>query len=222
MAHPQRAFRFGTTSRPTFEEFLPGENAELLARLAALPTLDAFVGVWIYAGDSIGKTHLLQAVTSPEAYLHAACPEGPTQFAGQPAGQPVAIDEVERCLGDRRREEGLLALYQLLLARGVPLLVSSRVSPLALTPLLPDLASRLRAFETFALQPPGEAEQRVILDRQARRRGLHLLPEVLDFWLLRRARSLRSRLEDLELVLDYALGAQRPITVPLLKEALGL
>lgn len=220
MRHPQRSFRFSAAVRPSLKSFIAGANDELVTRLRGLSSVDTFVGLWLYAGDSTGKSHLLQAVSTPAGYF--ARPPAAASAQAADARGLVAIDEVERWCGDRHLEEQLMGLYQGLLASGGKLLLSSRLPPRALTPLLPDLASRMRSFEAYELLAPDDDGKRLILERQTRRRGLNLAPEVLDFWLSRSGRSLRSLLEELELVIDHALGSQRALTVPLLKEALHL
>ncbi|MEM9743209.1 MAG: DnaA/Hda family protein [Pseudomonadota bacterium] len=217
MRHPQRALHLGTPDWPTLASFVPGNNLELLQRLA--DDGPGFRVLWLYADDCLGKTHVLKSVAGHGGYRSARLGIDALRFSDA-LPPTIAVDDVAWIIGDRGREEALLALYQRCFDARVRLLVASRCPVRALAPLLPDLASRLRAFEVFALAPPDDSGRRAILRRLALRRGVPLDEEVIDFWLLRSHRSLRSLTEALELVVDFALGARRPITVPLLKEAL--
>ena len=73
---------------------------------------------------------------------------------------------------------------------------------------------RLRPLDDHGL---GEALQRAAADR-----GLVLSQAVSDYWLTRRPRELVLLLADLDRIDTLALAAGRRLTIPLLREALGI
>lgn len=156
------------------------------------------------------------------AYLPLARVASPLALEGLEAMDLVLLDDVDRWLGSEAHERALMALYTGLFQRGARLVVTSVAAPRALDTVLPDLASRLRALASFELQGiDDEARARVLVAR-AQLRGLPLAPEPLSYWLRRGPRDLKRLLEDLELLLDDALGEQGPVTVNSVKRVLNL
>jgi DnaA family protein len=60
----------------------------------------------------------------------------------------------------------------------------------------------------------------LVLRRAADERGLVLSEEVMDYMLTRFARDLASLMQLLQQLDDYALRAQRAVTIPLIKSML--
>lgn len=227
--HPQASFRFLVSERYQLEQFSVGTNVELLTRLRALPMQSRFAGTWLYAPGGYGKSHLLQASCQRATeqrrravYLPLARIADPQALLGLEDLDLVALDDVDLRLGEQNFEQALMALYTGLFAAERQLLIATQTPPAALAPLLPDLASRLRAFETFAVQGLDDAGKADVLRTRAALRGLPLSDEVLSYWLRRGSRELKRLLEDLELLIDHALGEQAPITVTTVKQALQL
>jgi DnaA-homolog protein len=226
----QLALRFPLSSRCRFDDFVVGDNAELLRRLEELPVLPGGMrGCFLFGPAGSGRTHLLQAACHRHGprggaiYLPLAdAAVAPELFDGLGALALVALDDVHLWLGDGHREATLMALYQSLLEAGGCLLVSAAVAPAELGFCLPDLASRLRALPGYRVREPDDAGKARVLERLARERGLELTGPVLDFWLARSTRRLADLLQQFERLDAAAMAAQRRVTVPLLKEVLGL
>ncbi len=134
----------------------------------------------------------------------------------------VLLDDIDRWLGSEDHERALMALYTGLFQSGARLVVASVAAPAALVTVLPDLASRLRALASFELQDIDDDARARVLVARAQQRGLPLAPEPLRYWLRRGPRDLKRLLEDLELLLDDALGEQSPVTVNSVKRVLQL
>lgn len=211
--------------RAVFDSFVPGSNA---GALAAARELAAGVGMLLYLHglEGAGKSHLLQAVCAVvpgAAYLplRQLRPLGAGVLSGL-AGQPlVAIDDVEEAGGEAQWQRGLFTLYNECMAAGCRLAVAARV-PAADLPLeLPDLRSRLAAMPHFALRPLDEAQQREALRAQAAARGLVMPEETLQYLQRRFARDMASLQALLEKLDVASLEAQRPLTVPFIRQVLG-
>ena len=83
-----------------------------------------------------------------------------------------------------------------------------------------DLRTRLGWGPVHQVHPLAEAGTRDALHQEARRRGIVLADEVLDYLLTRFARDLKSLMHLLHRLDGFALAEKRAITVPLLKRML--
>ena len=223
----QLALRFPLRPRSRLEDFETGNNAELVARLSRLGQGAGFRGCFLHGAPGSGRTHLLQAAcqqaTGSAIYLPLReTSVTPDLLEGLEVLSLVALDDVDTWLGDDGREAALLALYQGLHGAGAVLLASARRPPAELSFRYRDLASRLAGLPTYAVRELDDAGKARVLSAVAHQRGLVLAPAVLDFWLARSGRALTTLLEELDRLDEAALAAQRRVTVPLLKEVLGL
>lgn len=225
--HPQSSFRFAASERYQFDTFEAGANGELIARLQQFP--HGFTGTWIYGPAGRGKSHLLQAACQhaveqqgSAVYLPLGEVVDPQALFGLESLQLVALDDLDQRLGEPEFERALMALYTGLFAAGSMLLVATSQMPTALQPGLADLASRLRALAAFEVAPLSDEDKARVLTRHAARRGLPLSSETLSYWLRRGPRDLRRLLEDLDLLVDDALGEQSGVTIATVKRVLQL
>lgn len=224
--------------QPTLDNFVIGENAELMAALQA--PRNGFRGIWLSGAPSSGRSHLLQAYGEHAAQQgRAACyvPCASLNTTALPAlwtereqralavtqGQDplVLIDDVAGLRGHKHCEEGLMLIYQQLLAAGGEMLVSHATSALAVEFALPDLNSRMRGFEHFAMIPLSDGDKARVLTDRAHAKGYDLTDAVLEYWLRRGPRDLTTLVADLQRLDQATLQRQRLLTVPLLKEVLG-
>jgi DnaA family protein len=100
--------------------------------------------------------------------------------------------------------------------------MAARPPPALLAWALPDLGSRCAAGAVLQLRALDEAEQQQALQLRARLRGFEL-PEETSRWLQRRfPRDMRRLYGLLDTLDEAALAAQRRLTVPFIREVLGL
>ncbi|MEZ5557164.1 MAG: DnaA regulatory inactivator Hda [Pseudomonadales bacterium] len=227
----QLTLAFPLRPRSRFEQFVSGQNQELLERLEALAAHQgSFAGCYLTGAQGSGKTHLLQAACQRAGtlgrramYLPLSDPAlDPESLDGLERMALVALDDVHTWLGSPARERALLGLYQGLLQQGATLLVAAPVAAAALQCRFADLCSRLRALDGYQLRPLDDGGKQRLLAELAANRGLTLAAEVLDFWLTRGSRDLPTLLAQLDALDAASLAAQRRVTVPLLKQVLGL
>lgn len=226
--HPQSSFRFAASERCQFENFEPGRNAELIARLQQ--QAEQFSGTWLYGPSGRGKSHLLQAAcqhaseqgSRSAVYLPLAQVADAGALVGLDALQLVALDDLDLRLGQDAFERALMALYTGLFASGGTLLVATSAAPADIAPVLADLSSRLRALAAFEVAALTDDDKAEVLIARAAQRGLPLGPETLSYWLRRGSRDLKRLLEDLDLLVDDALGEQTGVTIATVKRVLHL
>ena len=184
---------------PSLDNFVAGENAEALAAVRALAAgqrPEAVVYLWGERGS--GRTHLLRAATRANPGL-------------------VAADDVETL--DPTAQQALFNAINA--ARdGQTAVIATGGAPPAQLQLREDLRSRLAWGLVYQLRAPSDADKAAYLRADAARRGLRLSEEVLAYLLSHLPRDLASLNAVLDALDRYSLASQRPLTLPLVKEAL--
>jgi DnaA family protein len=185
---------------PAFETFVAGANSEALARVRELASgtlREAIVYLWGEPGS--GRSHLLRAAARVNPRLVTA-DDVETLDAGSQHALFIAINAAREGKGS-------------VLAAGA--------APPAALALREDLRSRLAWGLVYQLKPLTDAQKAEHLRAEAGRRGLKLGEEVVGFLLTRMPRDLSSLQAVLEVLDRYSLIKQRPLTLPLVREALA-
>ncbi|AMD00421.1 DnaA regulatory inactivator Hda [Halomonas chromatireducens] len=214
----------------TFDSFLPGANATLLETLTHQLDENGEPFVYLWGAKGTGRTHLLQAACHAASSRDLRALYLPLEELGH--FPPLMLEEVERLdliaiddldavVGRKRWEEGLFHAFNRLRDAGKHLLMASAVSPRQLPVKLPDLASRLTWGVTFHLQGLDDTERLQALQLRARVRGMQLPDEVARYILHRGPRGLGELCEALAVLDQASLTAQRKLTIPFVKQALG-
>lgn len=200
--------------------------AEGASDVAALP------GALYAAGPAgVGKTHLLlgactaaDAAGKRAAYLPLAAAAGRLRDALQAleGNDLIALDGLDAIAGSREDEVALFDAHNRARAAGVALIYAARDIPEALGLTLPDLRSRLGQCTRITLTPLDDEGRREVLQQRAQRRGLVLEDAALDWLLKRVGRDLGGLAALLDKLDRASLAAQRRVTVPFLKQTLGL
>jgi DnaA-homolog protein len=184
---------------PSLDNFVAGANAEALAAVRALAAgqrPEAVVYLWGERGS--GRSHLLRAATRANPGL-------------------VAADDVETL--DATAQQALFNAINA--ARdGQAAVIATGSSPPGQLALREDLRSRLAWGLVYQLRAPSDADKAAHLRADAARRGLRLPEEVLAYLLSHLPRDLASLNAVLDALDRYSLASQRPLTLPLVKEAL--
>ncbi len=191
----QLALGISPPPQPTLENFVPGANAELLSRLRELKAGKFAENVLYLWGESgSGKSHLLQA----SAAAHVA-------------------DDVENL--DEPSQIGLFNAINEARQLGGTVLAAGNAPPAQL-PLREDLKSRLAWGLVYQVKLLSDEERSTYLRAEAARRGMQLPGEVVAYLLTHMRRDLRSLTAILDRLDQVSLELKRPITLPLLREAI--
>jgi DnaA-homolog protein len=186
--------------QPAFDNFVPGPNAEALARVRSLAagTLDErIVYLWGEAGS--GRSHLLGAAAHANPAL-------------------VLADDVERL---RAAEQHALFVAINEAREGGPAVLAAGDQPPAQLALRADLKSRLAWGLVYQLMPLSDADKARHLKALAAGRGLLLSDDVASYLLTRLPRDMSSLAAVMEVLDRYSLMRQRALTLPLVREALA-
>jgi DnaA family protein len=191
----QLALGISPPPQPTLDNFIPGANAELVARLREFQSgsfPDAVLYLWGEAGS--GKSHLLRA-----------------------CGAPHAVDDVEKLA-----EAAQIALFNAIneaRQTGGRVLAAGNAPP-PLLPLREDLRSRLAWGLVYHVKPLSDDERTAYLRAEAGRRGMRVPEEVINYLLTHFRRDVPTLLAILDELDRTSLELKRPVTLPLVKEAL--
>jgi DnaA family protein len=191
---------FTQAPAPTFENFVPGGNAEPLHALdAAVQGRPAERVMYLWGESGVGKSHLARA------FQHA--------IHGRRGVRTV--DDVERL-----PESEQIELFNAFNERAFAfLLVTASTAPRDL-PIRRDLATRLASGLTYRLLPLTDDDKRAALAAHARVRGFELSDDVASYLLTHARRDMGSLMAALDAIDRYSLENGRPVTVPLLKAAI--
>ena len=179
--------------------------------------------LWGEAGS--GKTHLLRAAYA--ALKDQGLSVGwiddtkQTQLAFDESWVAVIMDDVHLYNLEQQQAAFNWFVNALTPKSGQPRWVlAAGMMPPADLKLRDDLRSRLGWGHVYALQVLSEPERLSVLNQEAELRGLHLSEEVMSYMLNRFSRDLGSLMTLLDHLDQYALQAQRAITIPLIKSML--
>jgi DnaA regulatory inactivator Hda len=210
----------GAGPEQTFDNYLCAANAPAVAHLRGLGEHAAPVYLWGPQGS--GKTHLLHALTrrvqGQGGQVGWFCSRDALPWVHDEQRSLVVLDGCD--LFDAPRQQAAFALFAQAAASGIGVLAAGRLPPVDL-PLREDLRTRLAWGHVFALQPPGEAERRAVLRREADRRAVFLSDELMDYVLARFDRDLKALMDLVDRLDRFSLANKRAITVPMLKRMLA-
>jgi DnaA-homolog protein len=195
----QLVLDIGPPPDPAFDNYVAGPNAEALARVRSLAEgglREAIVYLWGEPGS--GRSHLLRAAARINPKL-------------------VIADDVETL--DPAGQQQLFNAINAARDGTAPVLAAGRSAPAGLT-LREDLRTRLAWGLVYQLKPLSDADKGQHLRAEAARRGLRLPEEVVGYLLTRLPRDLPSLNRVLDALDRHSLEAKRPVTLPLLREAL--
>ncbi len=205
-----------------FANFSAGANTEAVAALQ-----DRGVRlIWLWGAAGSGKTHLLQAVCAAAGAAAGYFPLGrssrlpPEALQGFETARTLCLDDVDAVAGEVAWERALFRLFNDSVELDTRLIFAASAAPRSLAWSLEDWGSRSAACVVYQVKELDEGGRIEVLRRRAAQRGLDLPPETVDYLLARMPRDLTSLLQVLDELDDASLAAQRPLTVPFIRDAL--
>ena len=194
----QLVLELGAVPAPSLENFVVGRNTITVAALHALfreRSTDKVI--YIYGETGCGKSHLLRALVTALPCLVA--------------------DDVQQL--DDARQVALFDAFNEARTQGLPIIIAGDSAPLELK-VREDLRTRLGSGLVFQLHALSDAEKRDALRAHATERGLRLGEDVLNYVLTHLRRDMPTQMSVLDAIDHYSLAAKRPVTLPLVREAL--
>ena len=185
---------------PTLENYVAGRNGvalHALREIARGSATERFIYLW--GGPGSGRTHLLR---------------GLKQAAG---GLAVVADDVQAL--STQDQIALFDEYNRVRAVGGALVASGNATPAQLA-LREDLRSRLAWGLAFQLHPLSDDEKAAALRAHARSRSFDLSEDIVAYLLRHARRDMASLIGILDALDRHSLEHKRPVTLPLVREAL--
>jgi len=202
---------------PSLDNFIAGDNAELLSRLPLLADPGCVDAVTLWGPSGCGKSHLLAAVAIAAAQWRPVLFLRGEEVADlEPsAGALLVIDDIEG-LGP----EAQIALFRCFNSArtlGLGILLAGSAPPLRLA-LREDLRTRVGQTLIYEVQPLSDTEKGAALERHAALRGMTMDAGVVRYLMRHGRRDLPSLMAMLDGLDRASLEQKRLPTVPLLKE----
>lgn len=219
----------------TFANFYAAEsaaNAQVITALKRQLSDDGEPLIFLWGGPGVGISHLLQAACHnaeqqglavqylPLAEMVGFAPDH--LLEGMDEFDLVCLDDLHTVVGQPHWEQALFNLFNRMRDCGHRLLMGAEQGPHLLPVALADLRSRLNWGLTFQLQPMTDDEKKAALQLRAKVRGLELSDEVGLFILHRAPRDLSELFNVLDRLDSASLAEQRRLTIPFVKQVLGL
>ncbi|MGF1614051.1 MAG: chromosomal replication initiator protein DnaA [Gammaproteobacteria bacterium] len=242
---PLRRLGLGSGLRPefTFDTFVEGKSNQL-ARAASLQVANnpgaAYNPLFIYGGVGLGKTHLMHAIGNQVAqtkvkakviYLHSERFVADMVKALQHNAlndfkrfyrsvDTLLIDDIQFFAGKERSQEEFFHTFNALLEDQQQIILTCDRYPKEVQGLEERLRSRFGWGLTVAIEPPELETCVAILMKKASMVEIGLSHEVA-FFIAKRIRSNVRELEGaLRRVIAFSHFTGKPISLPLVKEAL--
>ena len=197
--------------RPTFANFIPGENREALAVIESMAAGEGPKFLYLYGPKGAGLSHLL------EAFLPGTAESGlrvPIYTAGE---KLYAVDDIETL--DRGYAQQLLQLQNAVYADADAKLVCAGRLPPKELPLPDGVKNRILGGICYAVVPLDESDRFAELSRQAQLRGILMTPD-MEQWMSRHLpRDMRSLTRVMDIANQMALHATRRVTLSVIREA---
>ena len=213
----QLAFQLKTAPPPSLDNFVAGQNRELLSTIGKfLLGREEVRFLYLWGLEGSGKTHLLQAAgtawqESGRRTSHSLSLDETYPFDDQLC---VCVDGVDR-LGDNEQID-FFNMYNEIRDCGGRLVVTGR-QPLSGLSLRPDVLTRLSWGLVYQVFPLDDSHKTEAMVEYAKLRGFDISPDVIAFVLARHPRDLTSLVALLDGLDRYSMELKRSITIPLVK-----
>lgn len=219
---PQIPFDFFLPEAPRFDNFVVGDNGEPVTRLLALAAGGAESGaraVVLWGGHSVGKSHLLAAVTA-DATATALLLNAASTFPADPfvSAQILCVDDADR-LNSEQQAWLFTAFNHLAQSGGVA--IASGQTPPGRWPVRDDIRTRMGSGLAFELLPIPQDDLPAALSHYAAGRGFNVSNEVLTFLLSHHRRDIASLCQTLAGADRLSLALKRRVTVHFLRSYLS-
>jgi len=188
--------------------------------------------LYVWGNTGSGKSHILQACCQAMSHTHQSAVYlplkllqewGPQVLDGMDDQTLIGIDDIETVAKDKAWEEGLFHFYNRIRDRGQStLMITGQMPPMHSPIQLPDLRSRLMWGLVLQLNELHDEDKINTLQWHAKKRGFELQKSVCQYLINRCARNMHDLHALLNRLDEASLVLQRKITIPFVKDVLGI
>jgi len=222
---------FPSRDEVTFDNFVAGQNREIVTGLKHTIHGESERIVYICGARGQGASHLLKA-SCHYAHLHQVSSVylplsqlknlSPDVLLGLESLTLICIDDLHHIAQLPEWEEAIFHLYNRVYDAGGRIMMAANDLPRALNISLKDLVSRLSWGIIYQLQSLTDAEKQAIIIARADERGIYLSDEVAKYLLTHCPRHMGALFAVLDVLDKASLAAKRRLTIPFVKEILEL
>jgi DnaA family protein len=203
---------------PTLANFVPGDNAPLVAALREQLTRQDGSLLYIWGPTGSGRSHLLHAA------IATAHDQRPARFVSTGDDMASPGEHGLLCVDDlgAQSETSLAELFRIMInarERQQSLIVAGSEPPARLL-MRDDVSSRIAQGLIFEMRPLTDEQKIETLMQHASSRGMRFTREMVGYLLRRSRRDLPWLMAVLDALDEASLSLGRPITLPLLREIL--
>lgn len=192
--------------------------------------MQSLLGLLFLSGEAgTGKSHLLQGCChevleegGTAIYLQSLPDLAPSILEGLESYDLVCLDDIDTVITDDAWQVGLFQLINAMKDAGGKLILAASSSVGRLEIRLPDLRSRLRGCYLLSTDRLTDPDKLLVIRLKANRRGFEMSDEVCKFILGRAPRDMHHLAHLVEQLDIATLRDQKKVTIPFVKEALGL
>ena len=211
-----------------FDNFLVGNNQELVNVLRDTTQTKQTSLLYIYAAKGSGKSHLLFSVINlaehlqvEAIYLDLSNTEiSPEMLNELDSAFIICLDNVHTWSGDDEKEKALFTLIEQVKHNAGSLIISSEQPPEKSHFVLKDLVSRLNSGLIYALRHLSVDQIGEAIKSRALDRGIKISDSVIKFLLNHSSRDINDLFLFLDKVDKASLREKRKITIPFLQTLL--
>lgn len=215
----------------TFTNFIPGKNQPLVTWLQTTLQTQTESYAYLWGPSGVGCTHLLQAccrsllergLSAVYLSMSEVLTLSPKLCENLESFALICIDDIHAIAGHAIWEEAVFHLYNRCQSAKSCLLVAAPTVPKETGIHLPDLLSRLEHGLVFQVQALSDTDKCLALQSRARLHGMEMSSEVGQFLLRSVPRDLPTLFSVLEKLDHASLVEQRKLTIPFVKQVLGI
>lgn len=217
----------------TFSSFVEDQNLNglLVSELTRALTSDDFSAHFIAGNNGVGCSHLLNAVchfadtegkTSMLLPLDQVVSASPDIIEGLDNVDVVCIDDIQVLEGKLEWQTAIFNLFNQLHQSNAKIIFAGHKLPTQLQFELKDLLSRLQWCTIFQLQELNEELKIKALIQHAHLMEFEVSVEVAKFIIHRLPRNMIILMQALDTVAKQSIAMKRVVTVPFVKEVLGI
>lgn len=215
----------------TLTNYYGARNRELLSNLHKTSCGRGERLIYFWGGKGVGKTHLLQACCNTAnrlglmpLYLPLSKLEdlNPTILEDLETLHLVCIDDIQNIAGHEEWEEAFFSFFNRMHEAKKRLIIASTSPAQKLNIILPDLVSRLSGSVIYQVQELTDDEKIEALIYRSRSKGIEMPLKVAQYLYCHCERDMKSLFEKFAVLDRASLAAQHKLTVPFVKEVLGI
>lgn len=210
----------------SFANFYTGNNVEIIN---ILKNITNNKNIFIAGDNGTGKTHLLMATIQYQAesyavgqYINMQQANWKYQLSNCDPAALICIDDLQFIISDHNKQEILFHLFNQVADNNGNIIFAASMSPKQLHLPLADLTSRLTWGIVYQLQHLPEPQVSLALQNAAFELGITIPTEVMNFLLTRCSRKIADLLAILKVLDQASLAEQRKLTIPFVKDVLGI